>query len=53
MFKNVAHSVYFLSYLLVIMCEVQGVSLIFILSTRKTSSVAQSQAPVCCIMRIA
>ena len=53
MFENVAYSVYSLSYLLVIMSEVQGVSLFFILSTGKTSSVAQSQASECCVMRIA
>ena len=36
MFENVAYSAYFLSYLLVIMSEVQGVSLISILSTGKS-----------------
>jgi len=36
LFENVAHLVYFLSYLLVIMGEVQGVSLISILSTVKS-----------------
>ena len=53
MFENVAYLVYFLSYLLVIMSAVQGVSLISILSSGKTRWVAQSQASVCCIMRMA